>query len=53
MIYIDEFSGPHDKDASVREALAGQVPSTGIDTYSSRCVVTVLLVDGGGTVFDV
>jgi len=51
--YLDEFAELHGKDITVREALAGQVPSAGVGTCFSRRAVLALLEDGKGIAFDV
>ncbi|MCW8194190.1 phage adsorption protein NrfB [Proteobacteria bacterium 005FR1] len=53
LTYVDEFAEQHGKDVSVREALAGQVPSAGVGTCFSRRAIVALLTDGDGVAFDV
>lgn len=50
--YIDEFAEYHGKDVTVREALAGQVPSAGVGTCFSRKAILTLLEEGDGIAFD-
>ncbi|MCE8025010.1 glycosyl transferase family protein [Billgrantia aerodenitrificans] len=50
--YIDEFAEYHGKDVTVREALAGQVPSAGVGTCFSRRAILTLLEEGDGIAFD-
>lgn len=53
MHYMDEFAELHGKDLTVREALAGQVPSAGVGTCFSRRALLALLADGDGIAFDI
>jgi len=52
MSYLDEFAEVHGKDITVREAIAGQVPSAGVGTCFSRRAVLALVEDGDGIAFD-
>lgn len=52
MSYLDEFAEVHGKDITVREAVAGQVPSAGVGTCFSRRAVLALVEDGDGIAFD-
>lgn len=51
--YVDEFAENHGKDAVVREALAGQVPSAGVGTAFSRRGILHLMALNDGIAFDV